>query len=50
MMYNAHLFILSVDVQEGLEAVAGRNGANFSQCNMVWGGFPWVRDLGCCRV
>jgi hypothetical protein len=49
---GAHLFVLSVDVQAGLElvavaAAAARNGAKFSQCNVAWGGFPWARDSGC---
>jgi hypothetical protein len=24
-------------------AAAARNGTKFFQCNMAWGGFPWVR-------
>jgi hypothetical protein len=30
-------------------AAEGRNGTKFSQCNMVWGGFPQARDSGCLR-
>jgi hypothetical protein len=26
-----------------------KNGSKFSQCNMVWGGFPQARDSGCLR-
>jgi hypothetical protein len=37
---GAHLFVLSVDMQAGLEQAAARNGAKFSQCNVAWGGFP----------
>jgi hypothetical protein len=37
------LLVLSIDVQAGLEAAATmammRNGAEFSQDNVVWGGF-----------
>jgi hypothetical protein len=34
MMCGAHLFILPIDAQAGLEqvVVAGSNGSNFSQC------------------
>jgi hypothetical protein len=47
MVHDAHLFILPVHMQAGLEpAAAGRNGANFSQRSVAWGGFPWARDLG----
>jgi hypothetical protein len=46
---GAHLFVLSVDAQAGLEpeAVMARNGIKFSQCNVAWGGFPWARCSGC---
>jgi hypothetical protein len=39
---GAHLFILPIDAQSGLElvAVAGRNGATISQCSEVLVGFP----------
>jgi hypothetical protein len=52
MVHGAYLFILSIDAQAGLEpvAMAKRNGANFSQCNVAWGDFPWARGSGCCRV
>jgi hypothetical protein len=44
MVHDVNLFVLSVDTQAGLElAVEGRNGTNFSQCSVVWGGFPWAR-------
>jgi hypothetical protein len=40
---GAHLFVLSIDAQAGLEPVVvavatavARNGIKFSQCNMVW--------------
>jgi hypothetical protein len=44
MVHGVHLFVLSIDMQASLElavVVAGlaRNGANFSQCSMVWDGF-----------
>jgi hypothetical protein len=33
-------------VQAGLEpAAVGRNGVNFSQCSVVWRGFPWARGF-----
>jgi hypothetical protein len=49
---GAHLFVLSIDMQAGLEPaamslVAARNGTKFSQCSMMWGGFPWARVSGC---
>jgi hypothetical protein len=52
MVCGAHLFVLSVYVQAGLEPamVAGRDGANFSQCSAVSGGFLPVRGSGCHRV
>jgi hypothetical protein len=52
-MQGTHLFVLSIDAQAGLEpegvaaVVAVGNGTKFSQCNMAWGGFPWVRGSGC---
>jgi hypothetical protein len=52
MVRGARLLILSIDMQAGLEpaAVAGRNGTNFSQCSVAWGGFPWASGSGCHRV
>jgi hypothetical protein len=52
MEYCAHLFVLSIDAQAGLElvavvAAAVRNGSQFSQCNVAWGGFPQARGSGC---
>jgi hypothetical protein len=50
---DAHLFILPIHEQADLEPapnVAGRNGINFSQCSLSWGGFPQARGSGCCRV
>jgi hypothetical protein len=53
---GAHLFGLSIDNQAGLEleavvvvvaAAAVRNGSKFSQCNVVWRGFPWARRSEC---
>jgi hypothetical protein len=55
---GAHLLVLSNDVQAGLEpvamvvvvvavAAAVRNGSKFSQCNVVFGGFPQSKDSGC---
>jgi hypothetical protein len=42
---GAHLFVLSIDVQAGLElAEVAKNGAKFSQCNIVWGGFLRARE------
>jgi hypothetical protein len=37
MVPGAHMFVLLIDVQAGLEpeAVAGRNGTNFSQCSVA---------------
>jgi hypothetical protein len=40
MVCGAHLFILSIDAQAGLELVAmaaavGRIGTKFSQCNLA---------------
>jgi hypothetical protein len=26
---------------------ASRNGTEFSQCSVAWGGFPWARGSGC---
>jgi hypothetical protein len=44
MVPGAHLLLLPIHAQAGLEpVVAERNGTNFSQCSMAWGGFPWVR-------
>jgi hypothetical protein len=42
MVLGAHLFVLTVDVQAGLEqvVVAGKNVANISQCSVAWEGFP----------
>jgi hypothetical protein len=42
---GAPLFILPTDAQAGLEPlmVVRRNGANFSQCSVVWEGFPQAR-------
>jgi hypothetical protein len=41
MVRGAHLFVLSIDGQAGLELeVVVRNSAKFSQCSMAWGGFP----------
>jgi hypothetical protein len=49
VVHGAHLFVLSVDAQSGLEPVAAavvaavvKNGTKFSQCNMAWEGFPWA--------
>jgi hypothetical protein len=51
MVCGAHLFILPTDVQAALEpAVAGRNGATFSQCSVAWGGFTQAMDSGSHRV
>jgi hypothetical protein len=52
MVHGAHLFILLIEVQEGLEqvAVVGRDGANFVQCSTVRGGFPQAKGSGCHRV
>jgi hypothetical protein len=38
VVHGAHLFFLSIDVQEDLELVAAavRNGAKFSQYNVAW--------------
>jgi hypothetical protein len=48
MVPGAHMFVLSIDVQAGLEPVAAvRNGAKFSQCSVAWGCFPQARDSGC---
>jgi hypothetical protein len=54
MVHGAHLFVLSIDVQVSLDPAAAtavtavaRNGALFSQCNVVWGGFPWARCSRC---
>jgi hypothetical protein len=50
MVHVSHLFVLSVDVQAGLELAAvvavaavaalASSGTRFSQCSMVWGGCP----------
>jgi hypothetical protein len=43
MVCGAHLIVLLIDVQACLElvvAAAARNGTKFSQCSVVWGGFP----------
>jgi hypothetical protein len=42
VMSGAHLFVLSTDMQEGMElmgalVVVVRNGTKFSQCNVAWG-------------
>jgi hypothetical protein len=41
MVCDVHLFVLSIDVQAGLEpaavVVVARNGIKFSQCNVTWG-------------
>jgi hypothetical protein len=48
---DAHLFILPIHMQAGLKLVAvGRNGTNFSQCSVAWGGFPQAMGSGCHRV
>jgi hypothetical protein len=51
VVHGAYLFVLSVDTQAGLEpvavAAAVRNGTRFSQCIMVWRGFPQTRGSGC---
>jgi hypothetical protein len=56
-MCCTHLLVLSIDAQAGLEpvvvvlaAAVGRNGANFSQCSLAWGGFPWTRSSEYCTV
>jgi hypothetical protein len=42
---------LPIHMQAGLvPVVAGRNVTNFSQCSMVWRGFPQARGSGCHRV
>jgi hypothetical protein len=48
MVCGANLFVLSIDMQAGLEAAEGvaaavRNGTKFSQCKVAWGGVPGVR-------
>jgi hypothetical protein len=55
VVHGAHLFVLSIDIQVGLGPVAlevvavaaaaamAKNGTKFSQCNVVWGGFPCAR-------
>jgi hypothetical protein len=51
MVCGAHLFILPIDMQAGLEPVAaGRNSTNFSQCSALWGSYPWARGSECGRV
>jgi hypothetical protein len=47
---GAHLSVLPIDMQAGLEGAAGRNGANFSQYSVAWGGFPQARGSGYHRV
>jgi hypothetical protein len=49
MVHGAHLFVLSIDTQAGLEpaVVVERNGTKFFQCNLLWGGFPRSRGSGC---
>jgi hypothetical protein len=49
MVCGAHLFVLPIDAQAGLEQkeAAGRNGTNFSQCRTEWGGFPQAMGSGC---
>jgi hypothetical protein len=58
VVLGSHLFVLSIDVQEGLEplaaaavvvvaAVAMRNGSIFSQCNVAWEDYPRARGSGC---
>jgi hypothetical protein len=50
-VHDAHLFLLPIHTQSGLELVAaGRNGANFSQCSTAWGSFPRARGSVCNRV
>jgi hypothetical protein len=44
MVCGAHLFVLPIDAQAGLElAVAWKNGANSSQCSAMWGGVTQTR-------
>jgi hypothetical protein len=49
VVHGAYLFVPSIDAQASLEpaAVVEKNGANFSQSNLAWGGFPRARDPGC---
>jgi hypothetical protein len=53
MVLGAHLFVLLIDMQAGLEPVAVaveaavRNDTKFSQYNVAWGGFPWAMGSGC---
>jgi hypothetical protein len=44
MVRGTHLFVLSNDMQASLELAVVRNGTKFSQCNVVWEGFPWARS------
>jgi hypothetical protein len=51
VVLDAHMFILPIHAQVGLEPVAaGRNGSNFSQYSTAWEGFPWARGSGCHRL
>jgi hypothetical protein len=54
---GAHLFVLSIDAQAGLElavmvvvmaaAVAAfKSASKFSQCNVVWENYPQVKGSG----
>jgi hypothetical protein len=45
MVHGDHLLVLSIHAQAALELVAmvARNGAKFSQCSIIWGGFPWAK-------
>jgi hypothetical protein len=53
MVLSAHLFVLSNDMQAGLETAvvvaAVRNVSKFSQSNMVWGSFHQAMGSGCQR-
>jgi hypothetical protein len=50
-MHVAYLFGLSNVSQAGLEpvvaAAAEVAALKFSQCNVLWGSFPWARGSGC---
>jgi hypothetical protein len=48
MVCDAHLFVLPIHTQAGLElAAAEKNVANFSQYSMAWEVFHglWVQDV-----
>jgi hypothetical protein len=50
MTRGAHLFGLSNVSQAGLEPAAAAAvvaALKFSQCNGLWGSFPWSRGSGC---